>query len=152
MRASTTKLFKWWPKVDLDPFYTKVNFGHLGYCMGKSDNYIFFLNYYSLRSPSWSKHSTKCVNEVKWVSNVKVIVWSLPKVTQSSKLKLVFLKNSLVILNQISYESLLENGNESLYKWIGLHDQDGHHVHIWYKPLKIFFSRPNRPMALELGM
>ena len=41
MYASTTKL---WPWVDLDPFYTKVKFGHIGFCMGKSENYLFSWN------------------------------------------------------------------------------------------------------------
>ena len=29
--------------VDLDLFYVKVKFGHIGFCMGKSENYLFFL-------------------------------------------------------------------------------------------------------------
>ena len=32
-------LFKLWPWVELDPFYAKVKFGHIGFCMGKSENY-----------------------------------------------------------------------------------------------------------------
>ena len=36
-------LFKLWPWVDLDLFHTKVKFGHIGICMGKSENYYFFL-------------------------------------------------------------------------------------------------------------
>ena len=36
------KLFKLWPWVDLDPFYAKVKFGYIGFCMGKSENYLFF--------------------------------------------------------------------------------------------------------------
>ena len=35
------------------------------------------------------------------------------------KLKLVFLRNSWVIWNQSSYESLWENGNENLYNGLG---------------------------------
>ena len=35
------KLFKLWPWVDLEPFYAKVNFGHIGFCVGKSENYYF---------------------------------------------------------------------------------------------------------------
>ena len=38
------------------------------------------------------------------------------KVTQISKLKLVFLKNCWAIWNQNSFESLRENRNEYLYK------------------------------------
>ena len=30
-------LFKWWPWVDLDLFYSKVKFGPLCYCMGKKE-------------------------------------------------------------------------------------------------------------------
>ena len=33
-------LFKLWNWVDLDPFYAKVKFGHIGFCMGKSENYF----------------------------------------------------------------------------------------------------------------
>ena len=35
------KLFKFLPWVDLDAFYPKVKFGHIGFCMGKSENYLF---------------------------------------------------------------------------------------------------------------
>ena len=34
-RVCTTKLFKWWPWVDLVLFYSKVKFGPLYFCMGK---------------------------------------------------------------------------------------------------------------------
>ena len=36
------RLFKLWLLVDLGPFYAKVKFGHIGFCMGKSENYFFF--------------------------------------------------------------------------------------------------------------
>ena len=35
------RLFKLWPWVDLDPFYTKVKFGYIGFCMRESENYYF---------------------------------------------------------------------------------------------------------------
>ena len=44
------KLFKLLPWVDLDPFYAKVKFGHIDFCMGKSENYLFFGNYCSHNS------------------------------------------------------------------------------------------------------
>ena len=125
------RLFKLWPWVDLDLFNAKVKFCHKGFCMGKNENNVLFGNYCSHRFQSWSKHSNKWVNKVKWVSKVKVIIWPWPKVTQISKLKLVFLGNLLVIWNQIPYESLWVNANENLYKWVGSHDQDGRHAHIW---------------------
>ena len=76
------KLFKLWPWVDLDPFYAKIKFGHIGFCMGKTENYLFFGNYCSLGSQSCLKHLTKWVNEVVWVSKVKIILWPWSKVTQ----------------------------------------------------------------------
>ena len=59
------KLWKLWPWVDLDLFYDKVKFGYIGFCMGRSENYLFFGDYCSLRSQSCSKHSAKWVNEVE---------------------------------------------------------------------------------------
>ena len=37
------RLFKLLPWVDLDTFYAKVKFGDIGFCMGKIENYLFFL-------------------------------------------------------------------------------------------------------------
>ena len=53
------RLFKLLPWVDLDLFYAKVKFGHIGFCMGKSENYILFGNCYSHRPLSWFKYSNK---------------------------------------------------------------------------------------------
>ena len=36
-------LFKSRPTVDLDLFYIKVKFGYIGFCMGESEKYLFFL-------------------------------------------------------------------------------------------------------------
>ena len=36
------RLFKLLPWVDLDTFYAKVKFGDIGFCMGRSENYLFF--------------------------------------------------------------------------------------------------------------
>ena len=84
------KFFKLWPWVDLDPFYAKVKFGHIGFCVGKTENYSFFINYCSLGSQSCLKHLAKLVNEVEWVSKVKVILWPWSKVTQIFKVKTCF--------------------------------------------------------------
>ena len=80
------RIFKLWPRVDLDSFYVMLKLGHKGFCMGKSENYLFFGTYCSLMSQSCLKHSAKWVNEVEWVSKVKVILWPWSKVTQISKL------------------------------------------------------------------
>ena len=39
--ASTTKVVQIMTLVDLDPFYAKVKFGHIHFCMGKKENYYF---------------------------------------------------------------------------------------------------------------
>ena len=141
--GSTTKVIQimtlGWPW----PILRQDHIGHIGFCMGKSENYLIFGNYRSLRSHSCLKHLAEWVNEVECVSKVKVILWPWSKVTQISKLKLVFLKNSWAIRDQNLYESLRENRNENLYKWV---------VYCIYgKNLKkIFFSRINRPMTLKL--
>ena len=36
------RLFKLLPWVDLDTFYAKVKFGDIGFCMGRSENYLLF--------------------------------------------------------------------------------------------------------------
>ena len=68
------RLYKLSPWVDLDLFYAKVKFGYIGFCMGKSENHVFFGNYCSHRPQSWFKYSNKWVNEVKWVPKVKVFL------------------------------------------------------------------------------
>ena len=98
---------------------------------GKKWKLFFFGNNCSLRSQSCLKNSTKWVYEVEWVSKVKAILWPWSKVTQISKLKHVSRRKGWAIWNQSWYESLRENGNENLYKWVGSHDQHGHHAHIW---------------------
>ena len=59
---------------------------------GKKWKWLFFGNYCCLGSQSCFKHLAELVNEVEWVSKVKVILWPWSKVTQISMLKLVFLK------------------------------------------------------------
>ena len=49
-----------------------------------------------------------------------------------------------------SYGASWGRGNERLLKWSRSVDQDGHHAHIWLKPLKIFFSRTEDALVLTL--
>ena len=66
--ASTSKVIQIitlsWPCL----FYAKVKFIYIGFCMGKSENYVLLRNYCSHRPQIWFKYSTKWVNEAKWVS------------------------------------------------------------------------------------
>ena len=83
--ASTTKIvqimtFDWpWPILHQGQIWLH----RLLY--GRNWNF-FFGHYCSLRSQSRLKHSAVWVNEVEWVSKVKVILWPWPKVIQISKL------------------------------------------------------------------
>ena len=92
---------------------------------GKKWKLLFFGNYCCFGSQSCLKHLAKLVNEVEWVSKVKVILWPWSKFTRISMLKLVFFKTNWVIWNQSSYESLRDIGDENLYKWVGSHNQYG---------------------------
>ena len=147
-----SKLFKLWPWVDLDPSYAKVKFGHIGFCMGKCENYLFFGNCCSLGSQSCLKHSTKWVNEVEWVSKVKVIFWPWSKVTQISKLKLVFLKTTGRFGTKVHMKAWGRMGMK-IYT-----NELGHMTNMAAMPIygkihkKIFFSRTNRPMTLKHGI
>ena len=148
MYVSTTKVVQIQSLVWPWPILRQGEFGHIGFWMGKSENYLFFGNHCSLRFQSCLKHLAKWVNDVEWASKVKVILWPWSKVTQIWKFKLVFRKNSWAIWNQNLYESLRENRNENLYKWVG-HINNMAAMPIYNKNLKkIFFSRTNRPWDL----
>ena len=131
-------LFKLWPLVDLDLYYAKIKFGHIHFCMVKSENYYFL--------ESVAAKGLK----VAW----SIQLHELMKVSEYQKLRSFFDFGQFgwAIRNQSSYDSLWQNGNENLYKWVGLHDQGGCHAHIWKKTLKIFISRTNGLMALKHGM
>ena len=86
------RLLHW---VDLDPFYAKVKFGYIGFCVGKSENYVLFGNYCSCRPQSWFKYSNEWVNEVKWVSKVKDYYLTLAKGHSDFKIKSCFFSETV---------------------------------------------------------
>ena len=60
------KLFKLWFWVDLDSFYARVKFGHIGFYMGKSENYYFLNTIAALGiKATWSikQHELKKLSE-----------------------------------------------------------------------------------------
>ena len=57
---------------DLDPFYAKVKFDYIGFCMGENEIYIFFGNYCSLRSFVWEKMKVICFLETIAALGLKV--------------------------------------------------------------------------------
>ena len=132
------------------PILRQGQFGHIGFWMGKSENYLFFGNYCSLRSQSCFKHLAKWVNDVEWVSKVKVILWPWSKVTQITKLKLVFRRNSGAICNQNSYESLKENKEWKFIQMSWVTWPAWLPCPYMVKTLKKILSRTNRLMTLKL--
>ena len=54
------------------------------------------------------------------------------------------------MLLKISCGAFLGWGKERLLKWLRSIDQDGRHAHIWSKSLKIFFSRTEDALGLNL--
>ena len=104
------QLFKLWSWVDLDPFYAKVKFGHIGFCKGKSENYLFLAHLSRrLRGSLQYRQASSSVRRTSSVHNFKqLLLW-----------------NYLANCNQISYTAPRAFRNEKLYKWSGSHDQHG---------------------------
>ena len=73
-------LFKWWPWIDLDLFYSKVKFGPFCFCMGKCLSCRFPRNYWNL----WGEYrcTNKWVHDDLWQPKAKVIHRPLSKFTQ----------------------------------------------------------------------
>ena len=69
--------------------------------------------------------------------------YSIPMVRRPSVhiFKDLLLQNHLANQSQILCGASLGRGNESLFAVSGSHDQDGHHAHIWYKPIKNLLLR-----------
>ena len=63
-------LFKWWPLVDLDLQYSKVNFAPQCFYMGNCLNIRFYRNNSSLRTENWFNQLTKWVHEYIWVPEI----------------------------------------------------------------------------------
>ena len=107
------RLFKLWSWVDLDPFYTKVKFGHIGFCVGKSENYYLLITIAALGlKVAWNIQ----LNEFMKLMSIKGQGHCLTLAKGHSDFKVktcFFLKNSWAIWNQSSYESLRENENEN---------------------------------------
>ena len=140
-------LFKWWPWVDLDLFYGKVEFGNLDFSIGKRWKRLIFQNICSL----WPETNWK--NEHMWVLKVKVISWPWPKVIYIQNLKLAFLRNHLANQSQILYVSV--SGTRK-WKYIDMM------LITWPRWLprpymvktlqKSWFSGTRGPISMKLGM
>ena len=142
-------LYKWWPWVDLDLFYGKVKLGHLYVWMGKT----------VIKSFNGGKLAAK--DYIDWIILLMKKIWPQGVVCpcpgaiylyMTTIFKHLLHWNRLANQSQILCGASLGRGNESVYKWSRSHDQDGRHAHIWWKLLKIFFSRTRSPMILKLGL
>ena len=76
-------LLKWYPRLDLDLFYSKIRFGPVCFCIGKSYNNGFFRNCCSL----WYKvdrcSQLKWVHEALWVPKARGARWLSGRVSDS---------------------------------------------------------------------
>ena len=110
---------------------------------------LFFCNHCSLSSQSWLKHSPKWDNEGKWVSKVKVIVWSWAKVTQISKLNL-FCSDTVgsfeIKLHMKAYGRMWMITDTYVLCYM---TEFGRHDQIWGKYLNDFFSRTSCLIAFK---
>ena len=83
-------LFKWYPRLDLHLFNSKIRFGPVCFCIGKRLNNGFFRNYRVYYKKVGRCSQLKWVHEALWVQKVKVIHWPW---SQFNILKLLFLNN-----------------------------------------------------------
>ena len=76
MYASTNRIVQIMTLVDLDLFNAKVNFGHIGFCIGKSENYVLFQNYCSHSPQSMSiRGQGHYLTLAKGHSDFKIKTW-----------------------------------------------------------------------------
>ena len=148
MRAHQS-LYKSWPCVDLDLIYCMVNFGTLGFYIGKRLNSGFLRNYLSLRYNTWYIWSTKWPDEDIMSLKVKVI----PSDHPSSRFSNIFSSETTgPIEAKFHMESQWDVGTK-VYIFGPGHMTKMAATPIYGKnPSKIFFSRTKRPMTLKLGM
>ena len=119
-------LYKWWPWVDLDLFYSKVKLGHLYVWMGKT----------AKKSFNGGKLAAK--DSIDWIILLMKNIWPQGvfctcRGAIHMYITIIFkhlLWNRLANQSQISCGAFLGRENESLYIWSRLHDQDGCHAHI----------------------
>ena len=73
--------------------------------------------YCSPRSQSWLKHSTKWVDEIKWVSKVKASLWPRPKVTHIQSYNLYFSETAGWFLTNFPWKLIGESWKFILISW-----------------------------------
>ena len=102
--------------VDLDLFYAKIKLGHLSFYVGRKRKVCIF--------PKTIAAYFLKVGRCPELNNLMKLLeyqrsrsfFDLDKVTRFSSLNPVFLKKTLVILNQIPCKRVWEHRNENLYK------------------------------------
>ena len=135
------RLFKLWPWVDLDPFYTKVKFGHIGFCVGKSENYYLLITIAALGlKVAWSIQLNEFIKLSEYQRSRSFFDLGQRSLRFQSW-NFFFLKNSWAIWNQSSYESLREHGNEIYTNELG-HMTNMAAMLIYGKNLKKFSPEP----------
>ena len=170
MYASTTKVVQ---IVTLDWPWPILRQGQIWLhrlLYGRKWKSFFFGTYCSLRSQSCLKHSAEWVNEVEWVSKVKVILWPWSKVTQISKLNVWLLVCILrwaiqgllallflfkILRNQIwpSSLTLLHSESPKLYTILAFLSAIRLSLYIWWLwvDLDLFYGSQNWSLRLFHG-
>ena len=64
----------------------------------------------------------------------------------------LLLWNRLSKIHQISYGAFCRNSTDIFFEWFQATEQDSCHAHVWWKHLKIFFSRTKKALRLNLGI
>ena len=64
----------------------------------------------------------------------------------------LLLWNRLSKIHQISYGVFCRKSTDIFFEWFQAIEQDSCHAHVWWKHLKIFFSRTKKALRLNLGI
>ena len=143
------RLLKWWPLVDLDLFYSKVKFGHLGFVWENNnktvDLYEAIITYdiqsWYIHSPKWTFITTKGQGHL-----LTFVLFASDSVFLSSPLKL------WAETNQITCGAPVGCRNEKLFMDFSQMIKIFAMPIYGKNPLKIFFWGFERLKTLNLGM
>ena len=144
-------LFKLWPWVDLALFNAEVKFGHIGFCMGKSENYHFLIIIAALGLKcAWSIQ----LNELwSWVSiKGQGHSFTLVKGHSDFKVKTCFSQKQLGDLEPKFIWKLKGKWEWKFIQMSRVTLINMAAMPIYGKNLKKIFSRTNRLMTLKLSM
>ena len=137
-------LFKWWPWVDLDLFYSKVKFGPFCFCMGKCLSCRFPRNYWSLWGEYRCTYSQIHLYLTIYDQGQGHSLTFVQGHSDSTFSNFFSSRKHWAIWSQIPYEASMGCWDENMFRCSGSHDQDSVQSHIWWKPSKTTFFGTKR--------